>query len=146
MHGNIPVIRAARFFALQSYNFNVPTVKENIVHVVNVRQLKSNPSTALREARGDMVVVMNRDKPDALMIGFEQLAGVPDFAHVRQAMAVNLFKDRLVSVASAAKIAGESMATMLTRLGRLGIAVVDYDEPALVQEVASAAAWTQSAP
>ena len=116
------------------------------MHVVNVRQLKSNPSTALREARGDMVVVMNRDKPDALMIGFEQLAGVPDFAHVRQAMAVNLFKDRLVSVGSAAKIAGESMATMLTRLGRLGIAVVDYDEPALVQEVASAAAWAQSAP
>ncbi len=116
------------------------------MQVVNVRQLKSNPSTALREARNDMVVVMNRDKPDALLIGFEQLAGVPDFEHVRQAMAVNLFRDRLVSVGTAAKIAGETMATMLTRLGRLGIAVVDYDEPALMQEVASAAAWTQPAP
>ena len=45
------------------------------MQVVNVRQLKSNPSTALRSAKDDMVVVMNRDKPDALLIGFEQLAG-----------------------------------------------------------------------
>ena len=61
------------------------------MQVVNVRQLKSNPSTALKSAKTDMVVVMNRDKPDALIIGFEQLAGVPDIAHVRQAMAVGLF-------------------------------------------------------
>lgn len=115
------------------------------MHVVNVRQLKSNPSSALREARDDMVIVMNRDKPDAMLIGFEQLAGVPDLVHVRQAMAVSLFKDRLVSVGSAAKIAGESLATMLTRLARLGLPVVDYDDQALAQEVATAAAWIKPA-
>lgn len=112
------------------------------MQVVNVRQLKSNPSTALKSARDDMVVVMNRDKPDALIIGFEQLAGVPDFAHVRQAMAVGLFKDRLISVGGAAKMAGESLADMLTRLSRLGVPVVDYDERTLAEEVAAAAAWT----
>ena len=112
------------------------------MRVVNVRQLKSNPSTALKSARDDMVVVMNRDKPDALIIGFEQLAGVPDFAHVRQAMAVGLFKDRLISVGGAAKMAGESLADMLTRLSRLGVPVVDYDEQALAEEVATAAGWT----
>ena len=112
------------------------------MQVVNVRQLKSNPSTALKSARDDMVVVMNRDKPDALIIGFEQLAGVPDFAHVRQAMAVGLFKDRLISVGGAAKMAGESLADMLTRLSRLGVPVVDYDERALAEEVAAATAWT----
>lgn len=115
------------------------------MHVVSVRQLKSNPSTALREARDDMVVVMNRDKPDALLIGFEQLAGVPDFVHVRQAIAISLFKDRLVSVAAAASIAGESTAAMLTRLSRLGLPVVDYDEQALAQEVATATAWVTQA-
>ncbi|MES2945535.1 MAG: UPF0175 family protein [Pseudomonadota bacterium] len=111
------------------------------MQVVNVRQLKSNPSTALRSAKNDMVVVVNRDKPDALLIGFEQLAGLPDFIHVRQAMAVSLFKDRLISVGGAAKMAGENMADMLTRLSRLGVPVVDYDEPALVQEVSAASAW-----
>ena len=113
------------------------------MQVFNVRQLKSNPSTALRSAKNEMVVVMNRDKPDALLIGFEQLAGLPDFAHVRQAMAVSLFKDRLISVGAAAKMAGESLGEMLTRLSRLGVAVVDYDEQALEQEVATGAAWLQ---
>jgi antitoxin (DNA-binding transcriptional repressor) of toxin-antitoxin stability system len=36
---------------------------------VNVSGLKNNPSDALRRARKEVVVVMNRDKPDALMVG-----------------------------------------------------------------------------
>ncbi|MEN9374808.1 MAG: hypothetical protein RIR79_2360 [Pseudomonadota bacterium] len=113
------------------------------MQTINVRQLKSNPSTALREARSDMVVVMNRDKPDAIMIGFEQLDGLADFVHVRQAMAVSLFKDRLISVTSAAKIANEPLATMLTRLARLGVPVADYDAPALAMEIELGQAWLQ---
>ena len=33
--------------------------------------LKNNPSEALRSARDDVVVVMNRDQPDAVMIGLQ---------------------------------------------------------------------------
>lgn len=113
------------------------------MQTVNVRQLKFNPSTALREARSDMVVVMNRDKPDAVMIGFEQLDGLADFVHVRQAMAVSLFKDRLISVTNAAKLANEPLAAMLTRLARLGIPVADYDAPTLAAEVELGQAWLQ---
>lgn len=36
---------------------------------VNISSLKNNPSEALRYAHEDMVLVMNRDQPDALMIG-----------------------------------------------------------------------------
>lgn len=116
------------------------------MQVFNVRQLKSNPSTALRSARDDLVIVMNRDKPDAMLVGFEQLAGVADMTHVRRAMAVNLFKQRLISVGGAAKLAGETTAEMLSRLSRLGIAVVDYDEQALSDEVETALAWVQKSP
>lgn len=70
---------------------------------------------------------------------------MPDIFHVRQAMAVSLFKNRLVSAASAARIAGESLATMLTRLSRLGLPVVEYDDQTLAQEVATAAAWVKPA-
>ncbi len=111
------------------------------MQTINVRQLKSNPSTALRDARSELVVVMNRDKPDAVMIGFEQLQGLADMTHVRQAMAVSLFKDRLMSVTAAAKLAGESAADMLTRLATLGIAVADYDAATLAAEVDTAAQW-----
>jgi len=116
------------------------------MQVDNVRQLKSNPSTALKSAKHDRVVVMNRDRPDALIIGFEQLTGVADMAHVRQAVAVSLFKDRLLSLGNAAKMADESLSVMLTRLTRLGIPVVDYDAATLAQEVADGAAWVKAAP
>lgn len=111
------------------------------MQTINVRQLKTNPSTALRDARSELVVVMNRDKPDAVMIGLNQLQGLTDMTHVRQAMAVSLFKDRLMSVTAAAKLAGESTADMLSRLAQLGIAVADYDGATLGAEVDNAAQW-----
>jgi antitoxin (DNA-binding transcriptional repressor) of toxin-antitoxin stability system len=56
------------------------------MQTVNIRQLKSNPSTALAAARADdMVVVMNRDHPQALLVDLERL-GVPDLPAVRQAL------------------------------------------------------------
>ena len=114
------------------------------MQTINVRQLKSNPSTALRDARTDLVVVMNRGKADAVVIGLEQLDGLADFAHVRQAMAVRLFKDRLISLAGAAKLANEPFGVMLTRVARLGVPVADYDAPTLAAEVAQGAGRLQA--
>lgn len=46
---------------------------------VNVRQLKNNPSEALRMARKQPVVVMNRDQPEAVLFHLddEGLLGEP---------------------------------------------------------------------
>ena len=41
------------------------------METVNVSGLKNNPSEALRKAHKDVVVVMNRDRPDALIVGIE---------------------------------------------------------------------------
>ena len=46
-----------------------------------------------------------------------------------------------MSVAAAAKLAGEPTADMLTRLAKLGISVVDYDAATLAAEVDAAAQW-----
>ena len=43
---------------------------------VNVSGLKNNPSEALRMAREDLVLVMNRNEPDALMIGLAIVDGL----------------------------------------------------------------------
>ena len=132
---------------VQSYDLVLLDIMMSVMDGYELlRQLKSNPSTALKSAKDGVVVVMNRDKPDAVIIGFEQLAGVADMAHVRQAMAVSMFKDRLLSLGNAAKMAGESLGEMLTRLTRLGIPVVDYDAATLAQEVASGATWVKAAP
>jgi hypothetical protein len=45
---------------------------------VNIRQLKTNPCTALAAARADdMVVVINRDHPQAEMLTLLSSQGIP---------------------------------------------------------------------
>jgi len=91
------------------------------MQTVNIRQLKTNPGTALAAARADdMVVVMNRDHPQALLIDLEQL-GVPDLPAVRVALAVSLFRGGSVSAGFAARMAGKPLAEMLTLLSSQGI-------------------------
>ena len=76
-----------------------------------------------------------------MLIGFEQLDETLDVALVRQAIAVGLFKDHLISLSDAAKLAGEPVGAMLTRLASLGVPVADYDASELANEVKLGAAW-----
>jgi len=100
------------------------------MQTVNIRQLKNNPSTALAAARNDdMVVVMNRDQPQALLVDLAQL-GVPDLAAVRVALAVALFRGGAVSAGFAARMAAKPLAEMLTLLSSQGIALAGEDQAA----------------
>lgn len=96
------------------------------MQVVNIRQLKTNPSVALREAKNGLVMVTNRDKPDTLLVSMEQLAGIPNLDQVKLVLGVALFRDKLLSLSAAAKVAGKSLAEMLTLVSKMGIPVVDY--------------------
>lgn len=96
------------------------------MEAVNVSGLKNNPSEALRLARRDVVVVMNRDKPDALMVGIES-AGVLGAPGVRPALATALFRDGNLSLVRAARLAAMSVADFAAHLSRLGIPVINLD-------------------
>lgn len=88
---------------------------------VSVRELKNNPSAALRHARdGEMVVVTNRDTPEALLVGLDHLR-VPDVKRLRMALAASLFRDGVITTGTAARIAGVGRADMFETLSRLGI-------------------------
>ena len=65
---------------------------------VNVSGLKNNPGEALRMAHDDLVLVMNRNEPDALMMGLKS-SKVIDMPGVRKALATALFKDGELSLA-----------------------------------------------
>lgn len=96
----------------------------------NIRQLENNPSTALAAARADgMVVVMNRDHPQALLVDLERL-GVPDLPAVRVALAVTLFQNSAVSAGFAARMAGIPLLEMLTLLSSQGIPLTGNDKAA----------------
>lgn len=89
----------------------------------NIRELKNNPSAALRQAREGLVVVMNRDRPDALLVHLddEKLLGMPG---VRLALATALFKDGNLPVGRAARLAGLALVEFMQHLSRTGVPVL----------------------
>ncbi|MDP2829634.1 MAG: UPF0175 family protein [Sulfuricellaceae bacterium] len=91
------------------------------MHAVQVRELKNNPSQALRQAEREVVVVMNRERPSALLLNFEEkwLRG----AGVSTALATALFRDGSLSLARAAKVAEMSLMDFMQHLFRVGIPI-----------------------
>ena len=113
------------------------------MHVVNVSGLKNNPSEALRSARDDVVVVMNRDQPDAVMIGLQsgQLLSEPG---ARAALATALFRDGGLSLARSARLAQMPLSTFIQHVSRLGIAVVDHSAAEAEQDLDTLDEWLAS--
>lgn len=113
------------------------------MEITNVSGLKNNPSEALRKAHDDVVLVMNRDKPDALMVGVD-LAGVLDATGVRPALATALFRDGHLSLPRAARLAEMSVSELATRLSRLGIPVVALDASEAERDMETLDEWLAS--
>lgn len=93
------------------------------METVNVSGLKNNPSEALRLSHKDVVVVMNRDRPDALMVGVET-AGMLEARGVKPALATALFRDGHLSLARAARLAEMTVSQFAAHVSRLGIPVI----------------------
>lgn len=116
------------------------------MQAVNIRQLKNNPSQVLRAAHDDdMVVVMNRDTPAALLVDLEKL-GLPNLAAVKEALAIALFKDGVISAGSAARMAEKSLPDMLNLLSSLGIPLTPVSKEDAAKDMATAREWLQQNP
>ncbi|OAI09001.1 prevent-host-death protein [Methylomonas methanica] len=111
---------------------------------VNVSGLKNNPSEALRMAHEDMVLVMNRNEPDALMIGLKsaKIIGMPG---VRKALATALFKDGDLSLARSAKLADMPLANFIAHVSRLGIPVISQTAEEVQDDMDTLDQWLKQA-
>lgn len=111
---------------------------------VNVSGLKNNPSEALRMAHDDLVLVMNRNEPNALMIGLKssKIIGMPG---VRKALATALFKDGDLSLARSAKLADMSLADFIAHISRLGIPVINQTAEEVQQDMDTLEQWLKEA-
>jgi hypothetical protein len=89
----------------------------------NVRQLKNNPSEALRDARRDPVVVLHRDRPEALIVHLDDDTLLRDDG-VRRALATALFRDGGLSLGKAAAVASLPVGEFMQHVSRLGISVI----------------------
>lgn len=107
----------------------------------NIRELKNNPSTALRAAHEDaMAVVMKRDNPTALLVDLEKM-NLPDLDAIKVALAVSLFKSETISVGTAARMANKSVADMLTLLSSLNIPVTGNNSDDATQDMQTLRQW-----
>lgn len=111
---------------------------------VNVSGLKNNPSEALRMAHEDMVLVMNRNEPDALMIGLKS-AKIIDMPGVRKALATALFKDGDLSLARSAKLADMPLANFIAHVSRLGIPVISQTAEEVQDDMDTLDQWLKQA-
>ncbi len=107
---------------------------------VNVRELKNNPSSALRLAREDVVVVMNRDTPDAVLVHLddETLLNMPG---VRLALATALFRDGDLALGRAAKVAHVALVDFIQHVSRLGIPVVKGTAEQVSKDAEATESW-----
>jgi len=111
---------------------------------INVSGLKNNPSQALRMAHEDVVLVMNRNEPDAVMVGlkYANIIGMPG---VRKALATALFKDGNLSIARSAKLADMPLAEFITHVSRLGMPIIDLTAEETQQDLDTLDEWLRQA-
>jgi len=97
------------------------------VYATNVRNLKKNPSLALRQAEESPVLVLKGDEPNALIVHLDESL-TEGAQSVRPALAASLFKDGTLSLGAAVRVSGMPIQRFLQYLGELGIQVVGADE------------------
>jgi prevent-host-death family protein len=107
------------------------------MQTVSIRELKSNPSVALRQAVDDVVVVTNRDTPQAVLVDLAQL-GMPDLDGVKTALAVSLFKQGTVSLGYAARMADKTKSQMISLLSAMQIPIVHLTPAELENDLQTA--------
>ena len=106
----------------------------------SIRQLKKNPSEALREARQQPVVVMNRDRPEALIVHLGDDSLLEDVG-VRRALAAALYRDGSLSLGRGARLADLAVAEFIQHLSRLGIPVIRGSRADVLDDAAAIETW-----
>ena len=113
------------------------------METVNVSGLKNNPTEALRKSHRDLVVVMNRDRPDALMVGLDS-ADLLKIEGVKAALATALFRDGHLSLARSARLAEMPVSAFIAHLSRLGIPAVRLDASEATRDMETLEQWLAS--
>ncbi len=97
------------------------------MYATNVRNLKKNPSEALRQAEKSPVLVLKGNTPNALIVHLDNSLESTKNT-LNPALASSLFKDKVLSLGAAAKVSGLSLADFIDHLAELDINIVTEDQ------------------
>jgi len=106
----------------------------------SVRELKNNPSEALRAARERPVVVLSRNNPEALLVHLDDDSMLAE-PGVKRALALALFRDGNLSLGHAARFSGLAIAEFIETASQLGIPVVRGSQESLAKEIDAIEEW-----
>ena len=107
---------------------------------VSIRELKNNPSAALRAARAHPVMVLNRHRPEAILFHLDDdsLLAEPG---IRRALATALYRDQSLSLGQAARFSGLGIAAFIQHVSQLGIPVVGGSASTVTEDADTISAW-----
>ncbi len=105
----------------------------------NIRDLKKNPSLALRKAEQAPVLVLKGNVPNALIFHLNNSVSETE-KELKPALAASLYKKGVLSLGGAAKVSGLPLSTFVQHLASLGIEIVQADETT-GQEVPDISSW-----
>lgn len=109
------------------------------MYATNVRNLKRNPSEALRHAEQEPVLIMKGNEPNAVLFNLKHSLDYTG-QQLKPALAASLFKDRVISLGAAAQISGLSLPEFIDHLTQLDIDLVVADNQT-PQELATLDSW-----
>ena len=110
---------------------------------VSVRELKNNPSAALRAARENPVIVLKRQRPEAVLVHLEgdSILGEPG---IRLALATALYREQNISLGRAARFAGLPLAEFIQYVSQLGIPVIQGTAASVGEDTDAIHEWRKS--
>lgn len=109
------------------------------MYATNVRELKKNPSAALRQARLAPVLILKGDEADSLLVHLNESLTRTETG-LLPALAASFFREGVMSLGKAAKLSGLTLSDFIRHLGQLGIEIVKPDETTQ-HEVKDLSAW-----
>ncbi len=113
------------------------------MHAFKVNELKNNPSAALRKAKTAPVIIMKRDRPEAVIFHLDDdsLLSQPG---MRLALATALFKDGHLALGRAARVAEIPLAEFIRHLSREGIPVISGKAREVKADLEALRKWRKS--
>ena len=106
---------------------------------VSVQELAGDPSGVLREAQDRPIAVLGPAGPEAVLVHVrDPLLAEPS---VRLALATALYRDRCLSLALAARVAGLGTAEFIQHVSRLGIPVVTGTPSTIAEDLGAIVRW-----
>ena len=112
------------------------------MYATNVRELKKNPSLALRQAKESPVLILKGNQPDSVLLHLDGPLS-ESVEEARPAIAAGLYRDGLVSLGKASRISGLTMSEFIQHLSSLNIDIVRYDET-VEKETQDVSQWLSS--